>query len=72
MNFLSKVEAENPRFARTYIAGITYELRQLKVIVLKSPTDIPTKAVWIGWEIIYLIKILKFNIKQLLFLFPKK
>ena len=39
MNFIDEVVAANPSIASSYIAGQTYEKRNLKVIVLKTPTS---------------------------------
>ena len=37
---------ENPDIASTYVAGNSYQGRDLKVLVIKTPTS--KRAVWIG------------------------
>lgn len=44
-SFLDDVVSGNPDLASTYIAGQTYEKRNLRVLVLKTPTA--SKSVWI-------------------------
>lgn len=39
MSFIDDVVAANPTIASQYIAGQTYEKRNLKVIVLKTATS---------------------------------
>ena len=39
MSFIDEVVAANPSIASSYIAGQTYEKRNLKVIVLKTTTS---------------------------------
>ena len=37
---------ENPELASSYVAGKTYENREIKVIVLKTPSS--SRLVWLG------------------------
>ena len=46
MSFIDDVVAANPTIASQYIAGKSYEKRNLKVIVLKTATS--KRNVWIG------------------------
>ena len=46
MSFIDDTVAANPGIASSYIAGQTYEKRNLKVIVLKTPTS--KRNIWIG------------------------
>ncbi len=48
MSFIDEVVAANPSIASSYIAGQTYEKRNLKVIVLKTSTS--KKNIWIGFQ----------------------
>jgi hypothetical protein len=48
MSFIDEVVAANPSIASSYIAGQTYEKRNLKVIVLKTSTS--KKNIWIGYH----------------------
>ncbi len=45
VNYIDNVVAENPTIASSYVAGSTYENRQLKVIVLKTETS--KKSIWL-------------------------
>ncbi len=44
-NFIETTVADNRDIASTYVAGTTFENRDLKVIVLKTPTS--NRAIWI-------------------------
>ena len=48
LSFLDTTAVSNADIASTYVAGLTNELRQLKVIKLKAPDATTSKAVWIG------------------------
>ncbi len=45
-NFIDQTVAENPEVASSYIAGKTYENRDIKVIVL-NPIKTSTRSLWI-------------------------
>lgn len=60
LSYIAKIVDENPNLASYYSVGRTYENRELRVLVLKTPTS--QKAVWIGNIInkcIILVKIKK-------------
>ena len=48
MSFLDTTAISNADIASTYIAGLTVEQRQLKVIKLKAADATTNQAVWIG------------------------
>jgi hypothetical protein len=45
INYIETIVSNNPDIARSYNAGRTYQKRDLKVMVLKTPTS--KKLVWI-------------------------
>ena len=50
MNYMNTVQAANPDIVSSYSAGKSYESRDLKVLVIKTPTS--KKSIWIGRKII--------------------
>ena len=47
---MNTVQAANPDIVSSYSAGKSYESRDLKVLVIKTPTS--KKSIWIGRKII--------------------
>ena len=48
ISFIDDIVNTNLDIAQSYIAGKTFENRQLKVIKIKAPNTSTSKAVWIG------------------------
>ncbi len=71
--YLNDVVSNNPDIASSYVAGKTHESRDLKVLVLKTPTS--KRSIWIdcgihavGFYVATSSKLLLIQIKKLLFL----
>lgn len=45
-SFIEDTVAGNPDLASSYLAGQTYEKRNIKVVVLKTPSS--SKRIWMG------------------------
>jgi hypothetical protein len=45
-SFINQMVQNNPDLASSYVAGETYENREIKVIVLKTPSS--DRLVWLG------------------------